>query len=351
MTANDLLIALTDLIGEVIYPLNLRKYWRPYSDLRLVFYHGIGNNGSSCLRYLKDETPIEIFNKQIDFLLDNYTILSLSDSLRLMSRKDIPNTLPICSISFDDGLSSVYTKAFPLLKNKNIPATVFLNTTVVDNKSMTWLHSINYLNSEFGIKEVWNLFHKYKAEMLPSPPIDEINIQNWYKKYYEINFETKLLAKVFNHLGLTMSEIAKEQKLYLTWDQINEMEKNGFTFCSHTQNHTPLACFTNEHYLENEIKGAYDVLYQKQKNLEFVSFPFGMSIDYGEKAVQYALIAGHKYVLEVGNGTNDLLKVRETNLLARVCLGNVSDNSSRLYSAIELRPKIKSYIKTLLSKR
>ena len=342
---NSLFIKVTDLISALIYSLGFVKYCRLFSDLRLIFYHGIGNNDSPCLRYLNDEVPVENFEYHLEYLLENYTILSLSDALDSITKKPIPTTSPVCSISFDDGLSSVYDKAFPILKNKNIPATVFLNTSVIGNTGMTWLHLINYLLSEFGVNKISSLFNLYKSKYLTPAPADEISIQDWYKQYYEINHEKELLKKVLEHLNLSSAEIAEEQRIYLNWDEIYEMEEYDFTFCSHTQNHTPLARFADKYNLEKEIKGAYETLRQQGKNLDFISFPFGMKEDYGEKAIECAFNAGHKYIFEVGSGTNDLNRVKKFRLLARVCLGDVGKKRSLLFSAVELRPKLKTFIK------
>jgi len=345
LNLNSLFIKATDFISIIIYNSGLIKYGRPLSDLRLVFYHGIGKNESPCFRYLNDEVAVKIFEFHIDYLMKNYNILSLRDALDEINKEPIQSKSPICSISFDDGLRSVYEKAFPILKKRNIPATVFLNTAVIGNTNMTWLHLINYLLTEFGIKKVSSLFNRFKQDHLRAAPVNETLIQEWYKQYYEINYENKLLYNVLEHLNLSLSEIAKEQKVYLNWEEIDEMENYNITFSSHTQNHTPLARFANEYHIENEICGAYDTLCHCGKNLEFVSFPFGMEVDYGKKAVKCAFDAGHKYVIEVGAGTNDLDRVKEYRILARVGLGSVDSNRSNLFSAIEMRPKWKTLIK------
>ena len=333
------------MISKLVYPLGVVKYCRNYSDLRLVFYHGIGCSTSPCLRFLYDEISIDVFESQIDFLINNYEILSLHEALNNINDKPYSLKKPICSISFDDGLQSVYKKAFPILKQKKIPAMVFLSTSVIGNISLLWTHLINYLISEFGIKTITILFNKYKSLLLEEAPENEFYIQDWYKKNYENNLENKLLSKVLTHLNLSLSEIAQEQNLYLSWKEIEEMEKYDFTFCSHTSNHTPLAYLKNEELRKSEIFDAYSILRDRKMNLDYVSFPFGMRSDYGEKAIEDAFRIGHKYVLEVGYGTNNHNKAGKSRILARVGLGCVDSRSYNLFSAIELRPRVKTFIK------
>jgi hypothetical protein len=76
-----------------------------------------------------------------------------------------------------------------------------------------------------------------------------------------------------------------------------------------------------------------------------------MESDYGNEALKLAFSAGHKYVVEVGNGVNPPNRIRGNKILSRVDLGNVNECQACIYSAIELRPMVKDRIKTLLRRR
>lgn len=345
---NSIFLKTCDLISRIVYPLGFSKYCRNVEDLRLVFYHGLGDGKSPCLRYLNDEIPVDVFGYHVNFLSANYDILSLNDSVKNVLDESFVFTKPICSISFDDGLKSVYRQAFPILKESGINATVFLNTAVVGNNNMLWTHQINYLISNYGVDEIYSLFNRFKDCTLSEAPNNEYAIQDWYKKNYERNCANNLLQRIFKHAELCLIDIAKEQQLYLDWDEIAEMECSGITFCSHTQSHAPLGLFENEKSVEEEITSAYSTLLKNGNELDFVSFPFGMKRDYGEKAIRYALDIGHKYVIEVGTGMNNVESVKESKVLARVSLGSVPDNHTALFSAVELAPKLKATIKTVV---
>ena len=71
-------------------------------------------------------------------------------------------------------------------------------------------------------------------------------------------------------------------------------------------NHAPLARFSDDRHREAEITGAFEMLKARGQDVDFVSLPFGMMADYGDRAVSCALTAGHAYVVEVENGTNRL---------------------------------------------
>jgi biofilm PGA synthesis lipoprotein PgaB len=74
------------------------------------------------------------FDQQLDYLQNNgFTVLALADvARRLASGETLPDK--VVSLSFDDAYRSVYSEAFPRLKQRKWPFTVFVNTEAVDNK-------------------------------------------------------------------------------------------------------------------------------------------------------------------------------------------------------------------------
>lgn len=349
MSKNKIFIKFTEITASIIFNLGLNKYLRSENDLRVVNYHGIGDGKAPCFRKLTDEIPLDIFEKHINYLCKNYEILSLSAAINQIKSKNVSTKKPICCITFDDGLRSVYTKAYPLLKKKKIPATIFLNTNAIDNHKITWLHLLNCLLTKYGCEVLSNTINKIikkKNLNIPCSPADEREIKYWYQDNFERNFIANLLNEVVNEFGMSVDDIAQIEKIYLNWDQIQEMDQYDISYASHTANHTPLGSFSKEYYIKNEIEKARQTICNFNDDRgDFVSFPFGMKSDYGEKAIKYAFDAGHKFILEIGNGLNPSSKILNERIISRVGLGNVSPRKSELYAAIELRPILKHKIK------
>jgi peptidoglycan/xylan/chitin deacetylase (PgdA/CDA1 family) len=349
---NELLITLTDLTSYLLYNINFRRILRPQDDLRLVYYHSIGDGNSPCMRYLDDEILPSVFKTHLDFLQNNYNIMSIEDAVQLLVNDGISqNAIPICCISFDDGLRSVYSEAFPLLRARKIPFTVFVNTSVIGNKSLLFLHLLSYLLSHYGGRKISSMINQRIAN-IPPCPFDEREIGNWVRRNFEVVYESEIFNAILEELTLDLAQIANEEKLYLDWNQIEEMSCHDVGFFSHTANHAPLGAFGNLIHVKNEIETALRTITAKVKKGDiFVSFPFGMESDYGNEALKLAFSAGHKYVVEVGNGVNPPNRIRGNKILSRVDLGNVNECEACIYSAIELRPLVKDRIKTLLRRR
>ena len=101
----------------------------------ILMYHSISYEKENILR-----VPKENFRNQMKYLKDNnYTTLTLDELYSYMKTgKDLPNK-PIV-ITFDDGYKDNYTNAYPILKEFNLKATIFVIINTID-------HEKDYLTS------------------------------------------------------------------------------------------------------------------------------------------------------------------------------------------------------------
>jgi peptidoglycan/xylan/chitin deacetylase (PgdA/CDA1 family) len=129
-------------------------------------------------RYPSTSISTKNFADQIDYLVsENFKILPLSDLVSFFKGK---NTLPDKSvfITIDDGYKSFFENGFPILKEKNLPFSLFLSTKFVSNDSdsdfMNWemieelyKNKGEILNHTAGHKKLLNLeIEKVKKEIV-----------------------------------------------------------------------------------------------------------------------------------------------------------------------------------------
>ncbi len=98
------------------------------------------------LNYHKvDETPISLsvspadFAAQLRYLLENdFNVININQFYDgLTGQKELPKNAVL--ITFDDGYKDNYTNAFPILRQLNLPATIFVITDFVGQKNyVTW---------------------------------------------------------------------------------------------------------------------------------------------------------------------------------------------------------------------
>ncbi|MGH7689464.1 MAG: polysaccharide deacetylase family protein, partial [Gemmatimonadaceae bacterium] len=234
MNTNSVFITGTDILGAALWRIGVRRPVRRTHDIRLVFYHGIGNGDGPCFRYLEDETPLTVFEHHLDYLQQYYSIVPLATAVREVRLRTRTDARPICSISFDDGLRSVFTGAFPALRKRGLPATVFLNTETVGNARLGWIHLANYLLSEHGARAVADTLNHVRPFGVSQAPAGEGLFLAWCRANYSEITQADLLARTAEALGVSIAQVAEEQRVYLDWDEIEAMRAEGITFCSHT---------------------------------------------------------------------------------------------------------------------
>lgn len=99
-------------------------------------YHRFGDS-----RYPSTNITMAQFERQLDYLAQNgYRIWPLARIVEhLESDRAIPNRT--VALTVDDAYRSVYEKAYPLLRSRKVPVTVFVSTDAVDRASpehMSW---------------------------------------------------------------------------------------------------------------------------------------------------------------------------------------------------------------------
>lgn len=105
-------------------------------SLVVLQYHHISENAPHATSI----TPA-LFEAHLQFLeQNNFRVIDISELDKLLkSKSGLPDGAAI--ITFDDGYRSIYSEAYPLLKKRGWPFTVFVNSKPHDEKNprfMTW---------------------------------------------------------------------------------------------------------------------------------------------------------------------------------------------------------------------
>lgn len=121
--------------GHVVIPLNDLNPTgieaAGYQTVPILCYHRFGGRGG------KLEVSASQFREQLQYLVSNgYRVIPLDDLLGyLRGEKAIPKRSVVLTI--DDGHRSIYKVAFPILKEFQFPATIFLYTDYMNRGGLT----------------------------------------------------------------------------------------------------------------------------------------------------------------------------------------------------------------------
>jgi peptidoglycan/xylan/chitin deacetylase (PgdA/CDA1 family) len=91
---------------------------------RILIYHQIGAGLGRQMEVTRDD-----FVRQLDWMQDYGEIVDLDTAL---DRRGQPGSDRLIALTFDDGYRDTYDRAFPLLKERNLPFTLYLATESIE---------------------------------------------------------------------------------------------------------------------------------------------------------------------------------------------------------------------------
>lgn len=85
---------------------------------------------------LESEPTIDTFRWQMDLLADCFNVLPLAEAIERLSAGTLPPRAT--AITFDDGYRSLHELALPVLRERGLPATVFVTSGHMEDESSMW---------------------------------------------------------------------------------------------------------------------------------------------------------------------------------------------------------------------
>jgi len=248
----------------------------------------------------------EMFESQMDYMNQHFNIISEADLVTwLNGGDDLP--LNAALITFDDGYQDNYQYAYPILKERNLGATIFLTT--------------NFLDEDFIF--YWDLaaycIHKTKKKVVEISRLGEFSWQNGEEysviqeivnriKYLSPMEIPKVLAELSERLGVEVDE-NYFKTLSLSWDQVLEMANNGIDIGSHTVSHPILSNIPVER-AQIEISESKNRIEEiLRKDVQSIAYPNGQVGDYTNKVVSLVRESGYKIAYSLISGPTSYKEV------------------------------------------
>lgn len=263
-------------------------------NLVLPLYHTLSaNEPINFIDPIYTPRSIEKFCDDLDFFLANFKPVTLKEIISKIKSKSYFEE-PSFHITFDDGLSAFYKTARPILKEKNIGATIFLNNEFIDNKDLFYRYKVALICTELSRD-------KTKLSAIENKSFNSLKSSIDYLKNLKFD-DSKEIDAIGKKLEIDFKAFLKIEKPYVSFIEIEEMIAEGFTFGGHSFSHPNFESLSLEEQILNVVESTNDI--QKKFNLDYAAFAFPFT-DHGVSSKLFEAVDGK---IDVSFGTAGLKK-------------------------------------------
>ena len=278
--------------------------------LLLPFYHMVSDDDPVHVKYLYPAPTTKRFKADLDFLRRHFRPVS-----HAYLTEHVRNRLAIKEncffLSFDDGLREFYDVAAPILEQRGIPATCFINTAFIDNRDMLFRMKASILIGKIKInpltpgqkKLFTDIFNQYNLRYNDASDLMKVTDHN-----------RELLDAAAAAVEVSFPEYLSTHRPYLTTSQIHELVRRGFSIGAHSVSHPCYQILPEE----MQVRQTLDCLDHLATNFNvgerLFSFPY---TDFNIKSAFFEKIREH---VDLSFGTAGLKTDSEETNLQRISM-------------------------------
>ncbi len=290
--------------GALTLVTKIQKNRTDFPCIMLLFHRVVDDKSVYLFKGPAMHCQIGDFQDVIAYLKKNYSIVGIDEAVdRLQSGRGFKS--PTINITFDDGYRDNYTLAYPILKEYDVPATIYLTTSLIGTGGRTWTDRIEaaLLGTE---KEV--VRHPFLAcgEELPISTNEEKRVASIKiaeaLKIMPDETRKAMLVEFIDMLGV--NEGNGSSRMMLSWDEIREMAENGITIGCHTHSH-PILSKMGLSDAKAEILVSKQIVEEQLKMpVRHFAYPNGRAEDFSEELRDYCREIGFASIASVIYGVN-----------------------------------------------
>jgi len=259
------------------------------NELTIIMYHFVRPKNQSKIKLKSLE--LSEFKYQLDYLMNNYKILSAEEVLYYFNlKKKFP--IKSCWLTFDDGYIDHYKYVFPELLKRNIQGTFFPAYKAIKEKKLLDVNAIQVI---LALTKIPDDILNFIKETCNENKLNQNELIN-YKKEIKLNrydddktslikflLQKKLpllLRKSIINLLIqkyfTNDILDEIQNLYLSIEQIKIMISHGMHIGNHGYDHNWLGTL-NKDEQENDIKKSLELFEEIKLPVKdwIMCYPYG----------------------------------------------------------------------------
>jgi len=267
------------------------------SKFGILCYHRVGTGGIPLFSQLAPRT----FEAQMRHIRKHFRVVPLGQLCREM-HEGLP-VKPTLAVTFDDGYRDLYTHAFPVLREYQIPATIYLIGECMETGEVPWYDRIflalkvavgSTLEQELDSPRRFNLVSPSARAAAAWEIVSYLKtVSNLQRLNWCDAFERRI--------PLPQQDL---QGRMLDWQQVREMSRGGIFFGAHTMSHPVLSRLEGP-TVEVELLSSKRLLEQGLgRSVEEFAYPFGKPEDWGVHSQDLLKRCGYRSAVTTSYGLN-----------------------------------------------
>ncbi|MEP6711836.1 MAG: polysaccharide deacetylase family protein [Ferruginibacter sp.] len=234
----------------------------------LPYQHTVSDQSLPHVKHLYSYKTVKQFTADLETLLKHYTPVSPDDVLQhINSNTPLPKKTFL--LTFDDGFREVYDIIAPLLQSKGVPALFFINPAFIDNRELFFRCKTSLLIDEL-LKTRKANFIKLYQDHLNISGASSVKIIDSLKKLTNGDMLDELAKKI----NYSFVDFLKNQRPFLTTENLISLKKRGFTIGAHSMNHPYYENLNLPEQVAQTVDSCNYVQQNTGINKQYFSFPY-----------------------------------------------------------------------------
>ncbi|MGH9560122.1 MAG: polysaccharide deacetylase family protein, partial [Terracidiphilus sp.] len=267
-------------------------------------YHRIGDASTTMFDPGVYSATADELHDQIAHLKKAVSVLSIEEAFAFF-RGEVKSRRPQCRtlITFDDGCLDNYEVAFPVLRSLGVQAMFFLISSMVGSNTIPWWDRIAYILRTSN-KKSFTLHHPDSLAIdIGSEGFDTAlrRVLQLYKRP-ENSDGDRFIDELRESCG--GQEPPASSRIFLNWNEAQEMIAGGMAIGSHTHTHPLLSQISKERQLEEMLRPREILSTRLKTPIDAIAYPVGSQTAFTQETQELAKQAGYTAAFSDYGGTN-----------------------------------------------
>jgi peptidoglycan/xylan/chitin deacetylase (PgdA/CDA1 family) len=261
------------------------RAWARRGTTLVLTYHRVLEKWEPALDYSQPGMVVTVptFERQLAFLARHFEVVPLG---ALLDEPGAAARRPRCVITFDDGWRDNYELAYPILRERGVPATVFLTTDFVGTERVFWhtelIHLLLggdlavFLRGERALAgypaAVRDALRRCAGAGRAAGAADTDEVVETVKARCADSRIDQLIDTLARAAGLHRP-LLPGRRFFLDWDQVREMAAGGIEFGSHGRSHRILTRLSTQDATEELVGSKMAIEARLGRKVVHVAFP------------------------------------------------------------------------------